>query len=194
MLVFLLLLLLLLLYAIEKGENVRQTQMAKLLTELLDKLLSNLGTIIVGLKVVALLDAGVATNGAHVDHAVAELDKGAALDGDVEVGNVVQAEADELLVAVFADKLDEAVGLEGLAQLEGRQTVLREAKVEEGRDGDARGLAELLLLLAEVGASDEANGALLAQRLEQREHFGRCALDEGNEFFFFLIVCQFVSQ
>jgi hypothetical protein len=45
---------------------------------------------VVGLVVVAFLDRGVAANGRDVDHAVAELDKGAALDGDVEVGNVVE--------------------------------------------------------------------------------------------------------
>jgi hypothetical protein len=45
---------------------------------------------VVFLVVVAFFGRGVTPDGGHVDHAVAELDKGAALDGDVEVGDVVQ--------------------------------------------------------------------------------------------------------
>jgi hypothetical protein len=45
---------------------------------------------VVLLVLVALLGGGVAADGRDVDHAVAELDEGAALDGDVEVGDVVQ--------------------------------------------------------------------------------------------------------
>jgi hypothetical protein len=46
--------------------------------------------LVVLLVVVALLVGGVAADGGDVDHAVAEFDEGAALDGNVEVGNVVQ--------------------------------------------------------------------------------------------------------
>ncbi len=45
---------------------------------------------VVGLVFVALVGRGVAADGGNVDHAVAELDEGAALDGDVEVGDVVE--------------------------------------------------------------------------------------------------------
>lgn len=159
-----------------RGGYIRQTEVAKLLLEDGDKLLADLGVLVVGLKLVALLVAGVAADGADVDHAVAELDKGAALDGDVEVGNVVEDKVGELLVLGLADPLDEAVGGQGLAELEGRQAVLGEAKVEEGGDGGAGGPAELLLLLGEVGAADEADGALLAQGAEEGEDFGGGAL------------------
>lgn len=84
--------------------------MTKLFLEDLDKLLPHLGALVVRLKLVALLVARVAADGADVDHAVAELDEGAALDGDVEVGNVVQDKVGELLVLGLADPLDEAVG------------------------------------------------------------------------------------
>jgi hypothetical protein len=53
---------------------------------------------VVGLVVVALLDGGVAADGGDVDHAIAEFDEGAALDGDVEVGDVVEDPGEELLV------------------------------------------------------------------------------------------------
>jgi len=56
---------------------------------------------VVGLVVVALLDRGVTADGGHVDHAVAELDEGAALDGDVEVGDVVEDPVQELLLALL---------------------------------------------------------------------------------------------
>lgn len=146
--------------------------MAEALLEGSHKLLSDLGILVKLLKVVALLVAGVTANGADVDHAIAEFDKGTALDGDVEVGDVVEAEVCELLVLVLANPLDEAVGGKGLTELEGGQTVLGEAEVEERGDGDTSGLAQLLLLLHQVGAADEAHGALGAEGLEEGEHFG----------------------
>ena len=142
---------------------VRQAQVTEALAQLGDKFLADLGLLVVLVEGEALGVGSVPADGADVDHAVAELNKGAALDGDVEVGDVVQAEVGELLVLFLAEPLDEAVGGELLAQLVGRQAVLAEAEVEEGGDGDAGGLAELLLLLGEVGAADEADGALLAQ-------------------------------
>jgi hypothetical protein len=45
---------------------------------------------VVDLVVVAFLDGGITADGGDVDHAVAELDEGAAFDGDVEVGDVVE--------------------------------------------------------------------------------------------------------
>lgn len=153
--------------------------MAELLPELLDEGLADLVLQVVVLVLEALLVAGVTANGAHVDHAVAELDKGTALDGDVEVGNVVEDKADELLVLVLADPFDEAVGGQLGAHLVGRQTVLGEAEVEHGRHGPARG-AELLLLLDQVGAAYEADGALLAQGLEHGKDLGRGRLENGR--------------
>lgn len=155
--------------------------MAEALLESSNELLSNLGIFIKGLKVVPLLGARVPSNGADVDHAVTELDKGTPLDGDIQVSDVVQAEFDELLVGLLANPADEAVRGERLAQLVGRETVLGEAEVEEGGDGDAGGLSELLLLLNEVGATNEANGAFLAEGLEEVENFGRGILEfRGN--------------
>jgi hypothetical protein len=142
------------------------------LLQSLNELLADLGVLVKLLKVVALLGAGVTADGANVDHAVAELDKGTALDGEVEVGDVVEAEVGELLVLVLADPLDEGVGLEGLAELVGSEAVLGEAKVEEGGDGLASGLAQLLLLLGKVGAADVADGALGAEVLEDLENLG----------------------
>lgn len=146
--------------------------MSKSLLEGGDKLLPDLGLLVKGLEVVPLLGAGVPADGADVNHAVAELDKSSPLDGDVEVGDVVQAEVCELLVLGLADPADEAVGGEGLAELVGREAVLGEAVVEEGGDRDAGRPAELLLLLDEVGAADEADGALLAEGLEEGEDLG----------------------
>lgn len=94
-----------------------QAQVAEALAQLGDKRLAHLVDLVEGLEVVALLGRGVAANWRDVDHAVAELDEGAALDGDVEVGDVVQAELDKLLVLLLADPLDEAVGGQGLAIL-----------------------------------------------------------------------------
>lgn len=160
-----------------ENSNIRKSQAAKFLLENSNELLADLGVLIVGLKVVSLLGAGVSAHGADVDHAVTELDEGSSLDGDVQVGNVVQDEVGKLLVLVLTNPLDKAVGGERLAQLVCGQAVLGEAVVEEGGDRHASGLAELLLLLDEVGAADEANGALLAEGLEEVEDFGRGILE-----------------
>lgn len=162
-----------------RGGDLLEAEVPEPLLELGDKRLADLGLLVVLLKVLALLGGGVPADGADVYHAVAELDEGAALDGDVEVGDVVEGEVCELLVLVLADPFDEAVGGEGLAELIGGQAVLGEAEVEEGGDGGARGLAELLFLLGEVGAADVADGALLAEGLEEGEDLGGGALVEG---------------
>jgi hypothetical protein len=151
--------------------------MPKLLSQLLNKQLANPMLLVVLFVVVALLCAGVAPNGRHVDHAIAKLDKGAALDGDVEVGNVVQDEAHQLLVLRLADPLDEAVGGQLLAEPVGCEAVLGEAEIEHGGDVDV-GAAELFLLFDEVAAADEADGDFLAQAHEEGEHFGGGALCE----------------
>jgi len=84
---------------------------------------------------------------------VPKLDKGPPLDRDVDAGDVDEAEVDQLLVAVLAEPLDEAVAGQRLVEPVRREAVLREAEVEERRDGYG-GRAELFLLLGEVGASD----------------------------------------
>lgn len=87
---------------------------------------------------------------------------------------------DELLVLGLADPLDEAVGGEFLSQLVRCQSVLGEAEVEEGRDGHTGWLADLFLLLGEVGAADVADGAFLAEGREDGEDFGRGILLEDE--------------
>lgn len=158
----------------------RQSQVAETLLESLDELLSNSSLLVESLKVVSLLCASIATNRGDIDHAVSELNKGSALDGDIQIGDVVQAEVDELLVLVLANPLDEAVGLQRRAKLEGRQSILGEAEVEELGDAHAGGLAELLLLLSEVGAADVASRALGAEGLKESENLGGGGLLEAK--------------
>lgn len=90
----------------------------------------------------------------------------------------MQAEVGELLIVLLPNILDEAVGLERLAEAVGGQAVLGEAPVEEGDDVDG-GAAELLLLLDEVGAANEADGALLAEAGEEGQHLGGDILGEA---------------
>lgn len=63
------------------------------------------------------------------------------------------------------------MGRQWHAELVGREPVFREAEVEERGYGDG-GSAELFLLLGEVGATDEADSYFLAERGEERKHFG----------------------
>lgn len=151
--------------------------MAEPLAQLLDEGLADLVLEVVGLVVEALLGGGVAADGGDVDHAVAELDEGAALDGEVEVGDVVQDEADELLVGVLAQPLDEAVARQRRPHLVRREPVLAEAEVEHPRHRLPRQHPQLLLLLHQVRAPHEPDRHLLPQLVQRVHHFRGDALE-----------------
>lgn len=110
--------------------SLRESQVSKALFEGSNKLSPNLGVLIIGLKVVTFLVAGVTTNWADINHSVSELDKGATLDRYIKIGNVVEAEVDKLLVLVLTNPADEAVGWERLAELVRRQAVFGKTEVE----------------------------------------------------------------
>ena len=129
------------------------------------------------LILVALLDRSVPANRAHVDHAITELNKRAALHRDIQISHVVQDEAHKLLVVVLANPLDEAVRRERHTHANSCKSVLREAEVEEGGDGDAGG-AELFLLLGEVGAADKADRDFVTEGGQELEHLRRDGLEE----------------
>lgn len=122
------------------------------------------------LILVSLLCAGITTDRRDVDHAIAELDEGSSLDWNVQIRNVVQDEANELLIVVLSNPLNEARACHRLAHAIGREAVFRKAKVEQGSHGYG-GSTELLLLLDQVRSSHKANGDLVAERGEQLEHF-----------------------
>jgi hypothetical protein len=68
----------------------RQTKIGKFLLYILHKLLPDLVLQVVRLVIQPFLNAGITSDRRDVDHAVAEFDEGAAFDGEVEVGDVVQ--------------------------------------------------------------------------------------------------------
>jgi hypothetical protein len=72
------------------ADRVCEAEVGERLLELCDHGWADVVLDIVGLVVVALLDRGVTADGGDVDHAVAELDEGAALNRDLEVGDVVK--------------------------------------------------------------------------------------------------------
>jgi hypothetical protein len=161
-------------------QNIRKTQIRELLLDSLHKLLANLVLKIKFLIIIALLNRSIPANRAHIDHAIAELDKSPALHRNIQIGHIMQNEPDKLLVILLANPLDETVRRERHTHADRRQAVLSKAEVEEGGDGDAGG-AELFLLLGEVGAADEADGDFVAQGGEELQHLGRDGLEERGE-------------
>ena len=111
---------------------------------------------VVFLVLVPLFYARVTPNGAHIDHAVPELDECATLLWDFEIRNVVQDELDELLVLFLAQPLDEGARGQRYTHAVGCESVLGKAKVKE-RGYWYRWLAELFLLLHEVATADKAD-------------------------------------
>jgi hypothetical protein len=127
--------------------------------------------LIIFLVLIPLLHTRVPAHRTHINHAIPKLHKRAPLHWYFEIRNIMQQELDQLLVFLFADPFYEAVGRQWHAELVGREPVFREAEVEERGYGDGGG-AELFLLLGEVRATDEADGYFLAERGEERKHFG----------------------
>lgn len=76
------------------------------------------------LKLIALLLAAIAADGRHVEHAIAELNEGAALYGDVQVSDVVQHKIDELLEGGLPQVFFQALRGHHLAVLVRHQAVL----------------------------------------------------------------------
>jgi hypothetical protein len=71
------------------ADGVCEAEIRESFLELCDHCGADVVLNVVGLVIVALLDGGITADGRDVDHAVAELDEGATLDGNVEVGDVV---------------------------------------------------------------------------------------------------------
>lgn len=143
--------------------------MSKLLLELLDEDFPDLVLFVIFLVVIALLGTGITANGADVDHAIAELDEGATLYGDIEIGNVVEDEFDEFFVRLLANPFYEAVAWQLDSQFVSCEAVLAETEIEHACNG-ATGGSELFLLLDEVGAANKADGALMAESLQGGQH------------------------
>lgn len=143
-------------------------------------------------KLVSLVDTGASPDRANVDHSVTELNKGSTLLGELHIRNIFQAEVHQVLVLVLTQPLNEAVAGKRLAQTNRRQPILGEAEVEETGDID-RGSTELLLLLRQVGAANEANGTLVAQLRKELEHFrSDVLLFNGNLLVIFPLLYQFL--
>jgi hypothetical protein len=102
---------------------------------------------------------------------IPELHERPPLDRDIKLTDIPQAKIDQLLVLLLAQPPNETRARQLLAQSVCSQAVLSEAEIEERGHGYG-GRAELFLLLDEVGAADEADGAFVAEGGEQLEHGG----------------------
>jgi hypothetical protein len=91
---------------------------------------------------------------------------------------LVHIPPDQSFVFLLPDPPDEARASKLLSHPVRRQSILREAKVEER--GHVNGAANLLLLLDQVGTSDVADGDLVAELREQLLHLRLDKLARGN--------------
>lgn len=106
-----------------------------------------------------------------VDHAISELDKSTTHDGQIELGDVLEAELGELLVLVLSQPADKALRGQLLAILERGQTVLGKDVVKLlGKVGGCD--LKLLANLFEIATTDDTDDALLAQRGEESMELG----------------------
>lgn len=150
-------------------DDLRETIISKLILQSLHEGLANLVLLIKPLILVSLADTSIPSDRRDIDHAIPVLNKSTSLNRDIQIGNIVKNELDELLVSILANIVDEGVGSEWLTKLIGGQSVLGEAEVKEGCDVDSRG-ADLLLLLGKVGTADETDGDFVSELGKERKH------------------------
>lgn len=144
-----------------------QVQLSELSPESLDKGFADSSSPVILLELVTLRLGAVATDWAHVDHAIAEFDKGAALDRDVEVRDVVQDEVYQLFEIVFSEVLVDALFLYFDAELVSVEPILSEAPIS--CIGHLEG--HLLTHLDEVAARHDAKiDSFSSHLLEGVEH------------------------
>lgn len=120
-------------------------------------------------ELIALVNASSTSNGANVDHSIAELNKSTALAGQLSVGNILENEIHQRLVLVLPEPLNEVVASKRLAEAECGQTVFREAEIKHSGNIDS-GRSKLLLLLHKIRAANlnrvrkERVGVLIGRR------------------------------
>ena len=166
------------------ANGVGETVVRELLFQSLDHLLSHMVLIVISVELVPLLRCRIPANRAHIDHSIPELDESTPLNRNIQISNVMQDPARQLLVLLLADPANEGGLWERDAHAEGGQTVFGEAEVEEGGYGYV-GCAELFLLFGEVGTADVPNGDVVAEFGEELEHFGGGGLVERVNSIFF---------
>ena len=91
------------------------------------------------------------------------------LDGNVEIGKVLHDPVDQPLDVVLAQVLGDGLDLQKVSVLVGHEAVLGEVVRKDLGNANS----ELLLLLGEVGAADDADGDLLGEGLHEVHHLGR---------------------
>ena len=189
------------------GENVerdlatdRETQVhiGELSPKRLNEGFAHAGSLVELLELIALLLRAVAPDWAHVNHAVAELDEGAALDRDVEISDVVQDEVDESLETILPQVLVDTLLLNLDSELVCVESILCEAPI-----GciDHRG-SHLLPHLDEVAAGDDAEVDSFRSHLrDSLEHLwgdqgasrsqGHIDIKEGDDTL--LLLCHYLN-
>lgn len=109
----------------------------KLILQDSDKLFPNVSLLVIFLKFTALLLRAVTSNWGYIEHALAKLDKGASLEGDVEVCYVVKDKVDEGFETFLAEMGGDGGLGDELFALVRNKPILRKCVVEDVEDGIA---------------------------------------------------------
>ena len=161
---------------------IRKTIVRKLFPENIDEIPPDIMHLVIIHELNPLRLRRIPPNRRNIHHAIPKLDKRPPLDRNIQVGHVPEHEIHKLFVFFLAEPADEAGAGEGLAETVGYESVFGKTEIEEGGYGDV-GCAELFLLFYEVGAADEADGALVAELGEEGEHGGGYWLEDGRNLF-----------
>jgi hypothetical protein len=158
--------------------RIRQPQVQKQPLQRLHHRLPDPVLLIIPLELVPLRVTCISSNRRNINHPIPELYKRAPLHRNIQVGYIFEHPVDKRLIFSLADPVNKGGTREGDAHFEGREAVFSKAEVEDGgyRDG---GSAELLLLFGEVGTTDIADSAFVAETGEEGVHFWRDSLDGG---------------
>ena len=173
-----------------------QVEVGELRTESSDESISDLGGLIEVLESITLLSGAVSADGRNVHHTVTVLKESSSvkkqrvsinrniflfhlpLDGNVQVGDVLEREVDQSLEVGLTEVRAEVLPGELNTVLHGEETVLREAVLALLDDVGAN----LLRDLGEVGATDDTDvDALGDEGLKGLDHLGLDSRSGGRQ-------------
>lgn len=91
------------------ADGILELEFRKLSLQGLDEVYTNVMLTIILLELQTLFIRTISSDRRHIDHALAKLDKGASLLGDLQIRDVTQQEIDQRLIPFLSKVLDKAL-------------------------------------------------------------------------------------
>lgn len=111
------------------ADRVRKVVLSERLLEHVDHLGPNIGLLVVPFKLVSFFLAAIPADRRNVQHPVSELDEGTPLDGNVQIGDVMQHEIDEGFELLFSEIRLQTLGGQQVTRFVSHESVFRKHEI-----------------------------------------------------------------